>query len=60
MSALLEDREGNIWVGTTEGLSRLTARSISQVTDYGIVTAIELAPDGSIWVGAVDELLKEI
>ena len=58
VTSLLEDREGNIWAGSTEGLSRLTSRRITQLTDYGLVVAIELTRDGSVWVGTVDELLR--
>ena len=56
--ALLEDREGNIWAGTTEGLCRLTTRRITQLTNYGLVVGIDLTPDGSVWVGTIDELLR--
>jgi len=58
VGALLEDREGNIWVGLTEGLSRLTPRRITQLTDYGLVVAIETTPDKTVWVGTVDEILR--
>jgi len=33
--ALFEDRDGNIWAGTTEGLNRLTPRRIMQLVDLG-------------------------
>ena len=56
--ALIEDRDGNIWAGTTEGLCRLTPRRITQLTGYGIVVAIRAGPDGSIWVGTIDELIR--
>jgi ligand-binding sensor domain-containing protein/two-component sensor histidine kinase len=58
ITALLEDRDGNIWVGTPEGLSRLTPHKVVQITDVGLVGAVENSPDGSIWVGTVDELLR--
>jgi len=55
--SLLEDREGNIWAGSTEGLSRLTSRRVTQLTDYGLVVGVELTPDG-VWVAAADGLLR--
>lgn len=56
--ALLDDLDGNLWVGTTEGLNRLTRSKVTQVTDIGLVVGVEANPDGSVWVGTVDELLK--
>ena len=56
--ALLQDRDGNIWAGTTEGLNRLTPRKISQIIDLGLLRGIEVAPDGGIWIGAVDGLVR--
>lgn len=58
IGALLEDREGNIWAGTTEGLNRLTPRRINQLTSFGLVVAIDKTPDGSVWAGTVDELIR--
>ncbi|MBI3492622.1 MAG: hypothetical protein HY047_12715 [Acidobacteria bacterium] len=49
--ALLEDRDGNIWAGTTEGLNRLTPRKITQFVDLGLVRGVEVTPDGSVWGG---------
>src|SRR4029079_15468757 len=40
--SLLEDRDGNVWAGTTEGVNRLTARRISQMIDLGIVRGLEV------------------
>jgi signal transduction histidine kinase/ligand-binding sensor domain-containing protein len=53
--ALLEDREGNIWVGMRGGLIRLSESSFSGVTDLeglsndGVRTAT-VGNDGSVWV----------
>lgn len=58
IGALLEDREGNIWAGTTEGLNRLTPRRITQLTSHGLVVAIDKTPDGNVWAGTVDELIR--
>ena len=54
--ALLEDREGNIWAGTTEGLNRVTPRTIEQIIDLGLVRAVDMDPSGHVWVATVDKL----
>lgn len=54
--ALLEDRDGNIWAGTTEGLNRITPRTIQQIVDIGLVRAIDTDRDGRVWVGTADRL----
>jgi signal transduction histidine kinase/ligand-binding sensor domain-containing protein len=56
--ALMEDRDGNLWVGTSEGLNRLVPRRIIRVTDLGLVTGVESAADGHVWVGTIDELVR--
>ena len=56
--ALTEDREGNIWAATPEGLNRLTPYKVAQVTDIGLVAGVEGAGPGALWVGTVDELLR--
>lgn len=58
IESLLEDREGNIWAATADGLNRLTPHKVAQVTDLGIVSAVDGAPDGSLWVGTADALIR--
>ena len=55
---LMEDRDGNLWAGTSEGLNRLIPRRIIRVTDLGLVTGVEPGPDGDLWVSTVDELMQ--
>lgn len=55
--SLLEDRDGNIWAGTTEGVNRLTPRRISQMIDLGIVRGLAVTSSG-VWVGTVDGLVQ--
>jgi signal transduction histidine kinase/streptogramin lyase len=55
--SLLEDRDGNVWAGTTEGLNRLTPRRITQMIDLGIVRGLDVTSSG-LWVGTVDGLVE--
>jgi signal transduction histidine kinase len=55
---LMEDRDGNLWAGTSEGLNRLIPRRIARVTDLGLVTGVEPGPDGDLWVSTIDELMR--
>ena len=56
--ALFEDREGNIWVGTTNGLDRFRASVVSTISaSQGLCSpawSLASAHDGSIWIGTDD------
>ena len=56
--ALFEDREGNIWVGTTNGLDRFRTSVVSTISaSQGLSTpawSVASARDGSIWIGTDD------
>jgi len=61
VSCLFEDREGNIWVATTEGIERFRDFAIPRVSaDQGLsgrgVFSVLAAKDGSVWVAASDGL----
>jgi signal transduction histidine kinase/sugar lactone lactonase YvrE len=56
--ALLEDREGNIWLGTPGGLQRLSSHRVTPRRDLGVARALEVAPDGSMWVGTSSGLQR--
>ncbi len=58
VTALLEDRDHNIWVGTFGGLNRLTPRRLVSMTHLGIVSGLDVTPDGSTWVATADELVR--
>jgi ligand-binding sensor domain-containing protein len=57
--ALAEDSEGNLWVGSSTGLTRWRAGSSDTYTPPGLksaeglagVTGLAPGPDGSLWVG---------
>jgi signal transduction histidine kinase/ligand-binding sensor domain-containing protein len=57
VSALYEDREGNIWVGTNEGLDRFRELAVSTVSrpqgfPTGMAVSVLPTRDGSVWVGS--------
>jgi signal transduction histidine kinase/ligand-binding sensor domain-containing protein len=63
VNALFEDREGNIWVATDDGLDRfrdfaVPTFSIQQGFSSRGISSIVIARDGSLWVGASDGLNK--
>ncbi|MGE3842552.1 MAG: two-component regulator propeller domain-containing protein [Vicinamibacterales bacterium] len=49
MSAMLEDREGNIWVASIRGLTRLTPYKARPITDIGVVRALSVDREGLAW-----------
>ena len=56
VAALFEDREGNIWAGTTERLDRfrdftIPSMSSKQGLAGDVVGAVLAARDGSVWIG---------
>ncbi|MGE0590941.1 MAG: two-component regulator propeller domain-containing protein [Vicinamibacterales bacterium] len=56
--SVFEDSEGNVWAGTTEGLTRLTPHTATPITGLGVVSSLALAPDGSAWAGSTDGLFR--
>ena len=58
IQSLIEDREGNIWIGTTAGLQRLTERIMTPVVNLGLVTSIEATGDSGVWVGTGDAVIR--
>ena len=58
VQALLEDREGNIWLGTPGGLQRLSSHRVTPRRDLGVARALEATPDGSMWVGTSSGLQR--
>ena len=58
VTQLFEDRDGNIWVATRDGLNRLTPHKMTPITDVGIVNAVDATRDGRVWVGTVDAVVS--
>jgi signal transduction histidine kinase/ligand-binding sensor domain-containing protein len=58
---LIEDREGTIWVATSDGLDRfrelpVTPLSVKQGLSSPSANSVLAARDGSIWIGTTDGL----
>jgi signal transduction histidine kinase/ligand-binding sensor domain-containing protein len=51
VQSLLEDREGNLWAGSTVGLHRLTRQKLMSMPNVGLVTTAAAADHGDIWAG---------
>ena len=49
--AMVQDRDGNVWVGSAGGLFRLNAHGISVDKENTGVTALFEDRDGNVWVG---------
>jgi signal transduction histidine kinase/ligand-binding sensor domain-containing protein len=56
--SLREDREGNIWAGTLDGLYRLSPSKVESNTNIGLLGGIGATPDGSVWLSSGDDLLQ--
>jgi signal transduction histidine kinase len=49
VKAVLEDREGNIWVGTNNGLDRFSDRSVTQFTIGHAASDLIAGPHSEVW-----------
>jgi signal transduction histidine kinase len=60
--ALLEDREGNIWVGTERGLDRFRETPFVHFLDAGLhyFPSLIAADDGSVWIDSLGSSLMHI
>jgi signal transduction histidine kinase len=58
VQSLLEDREGNIWVGTMLGLHSLTPQQLTPLASDTLVRAILPDMDGSVWVATANGLMQ--
>ena len=61
VNSFFEDREGNIWVATAEGLDRFRDFAIPTFSDLqgfssGGIFSVLTAKDGSLWLGTSDGL----
>jgi len=56
-NALLQDREGNVWVGTNDGLDRFRETKLTPVTFPRPIAkpALAAGEGGSVWVGSYSD-----
>jgi len=52
VEAILEDREGNIWVGTDGGIDRFRYRNVTWFPLRGGPFSLVADPDGQVWAGS--------
>ncbi|MGE3840630.1 MAG: two-component regulator propeller domain-containing protein, partial [Vicinamibacterales bacterium] len=57
-ACIFEDRDGNIWVCSIYGLSRLTPHRVNSLSDLGVVRTLALQNDGTAWVGTTSGLIQ--
>jgi PAS domain S-box-containing protein len=60
---LLEDREGDIWIATTDGLDRFRAYvaptiAVKQGLSNAVASSVLAARDGAVWISTIDGLYK--
>jgi ligand-binding sensor domain-containing protein len=58
VQSILEDREGNIWVGTMLGLHSLTPQQLTPLAPDALAQAILPDTDGSVWVGTGNGVIQ--
>ena len=52
VATILEDREGNIWVGTGGGLDRFRHRNVTWFSLRGGPFSLFVGPDSKVWAGS--------
>jgi ligand-binding sensor domain-containing protein/signal transduction histidine kinase len=58
VSAILEDADGNLWIGNTEGLNRLTPKKVEQLPLQSVVLAVATLHDTSMIVATPDHVIR--
>src|SRR5246127_1777786 len=65
VNAILQTRDGFLWIGTDAGLNRFDGRHFTPIyfrgpksTPQGIVSALAEGPDGDLWVGTSAALVR--
>src|ERR1700751_615856 len=58
VNAILQTRNGFLWIGTDAGLNRFNGRHFTPIyfrgtksTPQGVVSTLAEAPDGDLWIG---------
>jgi signal transduction histidine kinase len=56
--SILEDRDSNVWVGTTVGLHRLTKRALTPLEDVGFVLTVQPWRSDAVIAGTTKGLVQ--
>ena len=56
--SIMEDRDGNVWVGTTVGLHRLTKRALTPLEDVGFVLTVQPWRSDGVLAGTTKGLVR--
>lgn len=56
--SIMEDRDGNVWVGTTAGLHRLTKRALTPLEDVGFVLTVQPWRANDVLAGTTKGLVQ--
>ena len=56
--SILEDRDGNVWVGTESALHRFTRRNARSLTDIGFTWATQRAGGNQLWIATSNGLVE--
>ena len=61
VTKIFEDREGNVWVSTEDGLDRFREFAVPTISaneglSNSAVHVVEATPDGSVWIATADGL----
>src|SRR5690606_39115286 len=65
VTALLQSRDGYLWVGTAAGLARFDGLRFTPISDeraphlaHTYIWALHEDPDGTVWIGSGDGLTR--
>jgi signal transduction histidine kinase/ligand-binding sensor domain-containing protein len=58
VQSIMEDRDGNVWVGTTVGLHRLTKRTLTPLEEVGFVLTVQPLANGRVIAGTTNGLVR--
>ena len=58
VNAVLQDRDGNIWAGTADGLNRLRRHPFPTIPGLNGAVGLDRGPDGTVWAATPTRLVR--